>query len=84
MDGWHRASGRYAFGWNKNLAIMKNYHLLVLLLFVGTTSFSQYNYEWERHDLASKASIRGLHAVNENVVWLGGSGGLVARTIDGG
>ncbi|MDH5366678.1 MAG: YCF48-related protein [Cyclobacteriaceae bacterium] len=55
---------------------------VILLCYVNT--IAQYNYKWERHDINSKASIRGLFAVNQDVVWLGGSGGLVARTINGG
>jgi photosystem II stability/assembly factor-like uncharacterized protein len=32
----------------------------------------------------SKASLRGLSVVNENVVWVSGSGGTVGKTTDGG
>lgn len=63
---------------------MKVVKFLILFLFTAGVSLAQYNYEWERHDIDSKASIRGLFAVNENVVWIGGSNGLVSRTIDGG
>jgi photosystem II stability/assembly factor-like uncharacterized protein len=31
-----------------------------------------------------KESFRGLHAINENVAWLSGTGGTYMRTIDGG
>jgi photosystem II stability/assembly factor-like uncharacterized protein len=32
----------------------------------------------------SKASLRGLSVVNDNVVWVSGSGGSVGRSVDGG
>src|SRR5688500_789082 len=32
----------------------------------------------------SKASLRGLSVVNDDVVWVSGSGGAVGRSIDGG
>lgn len=63
---------------------MRTIFTLGLAFFTIFSSFSQYNYEWERHDINSSASIRGLFAVDENVVWIGGSGGFLAKTVDGG
>ena len=50
----------------------------------GYDALSQYAYEWERHDVDTKESIRGLCAVDENVIWISGSRGLVAKTTNGG
>jgi len=53
--------------------------LSISLLFVST-AFAN----WEKHDLSTDASFRGLDVVNENVIWASGTGGTVIRTIDGG
>jgi len=63
---------------------MKTIQILFFLILPIVGVKAQYNYEWERHDINSKSSIRGLHAVNKDVVWVGGSSGLVAKTINGG
>lgn len=39
---------------------------------------------WELKPTGSQARFRGLAAVNRKVAWLGGSGGTVLRTTDGG
>lgn len=58
---------------------------VVLVIIVATVdSFGQYNYEWERYDIDTNSSIRALYVVNQDVVWIGGSAGFVARTINGG
>jgi len=48
------------------------------------SSIGQYKFEWERKNLDINASIRGLHAINEDIIWLSGSGGTVAKSIDKG
>jgi len=63
---------------------MKNVLLIGCIVFVICSVQGQYKYEWEKKDINSKSSIRGIFAVDDKVVWLGGSGGMVARTIDGG
>ncbi len=40
--------------------------------------------QWMKQNVDTKASLRGLSVVNENVVWASGTGGTVLRTIDGG
>ena len=64
--------------------VMRRILVVVLFFCVVVELSAQYSYEWERHDIDTKASIRGLHAVDKDIVWLGGSNGLVARTVDGG
>ncbi|WP_189169566.1 oxidoreductase [Pilimelia anulata] len=39
---------------------------------------------WEPLTTGSDASLRGLSVVNSKVVWAGGSGGTILRTVDGG
>jgi photosystem II stability/assembly factor-like uncharacterized protein len=40
--------------------------------------------QWIKQNVNSTASFRGLSVVNEKIVWAGGTGGTVIRTIDGG
>jgi len=59
-----------------------------LILFVLISSFhqsyGQYEFEWQRKNIDSNASIRGLCAVSEDIIWLSGTGGTVAKSIDKG
>ena len=55
--------------------------LLPLLIF----SFSVIaNAQWNRQNVKTTASFRGLSVVGEKVVWASGTGGTVIRTVDGG
>jgi photosystem II stability/assembly factor-like uncharacterized protein len=40
--------------------------------------------QWEQLSTGTIASLRGLHAVSERVVWASGTGGTVIHTTDGG
>ncbi len=42
------------------------------------------SYQWELTPTGSPAQFRGLAAVSKDVAWVGGSGGTVLRTVDGG
>jgi len=53
--------------------------LLLLLLFVSPT-FAQ----WRPQKLNSEAGLYGLSIVNSNVVWVSGTSGTFARSINGG
>ncbi len=55
--------------------------VLVTISFVAAISVSG---QWVTQNIETKASLRGLSVVNENVVWASGTGGTVIRTIDGG
>ena len=39
---------------------------------------------WEKVDVGSDASFRGLHVVSDKVIWMSGTGGTVIVSSDGG
>lgn len=45
---------------------------------------SSVNAQWQKQNVITDASFRGLSVVSEKVVWASGTGGTVVRTIDGG
>lgn len=53
---------------------------VVSILFFAATVSAQ----WVKQNVDTTASLRGLSAVNEKIVWASGTGGTVIRTIDGG
>lgn len=55
----------------------------VVWLFLTIFSISV-SAQWQKQTVETKASLRGLSVVNENVVWASGTGGTFLRTIDGG
>ena len=61
-----------------------------LLILISLTVFSCSNpktiksAKWEKQSYGKKASVRAIHAVNDQVCWLSGSGGTYAYTLDGG
>ncbi len=59
------------------------FSLLLALTFHSLLLFGQ-TISWEIQESGNKASIRGISAVNKKVCWLSGSGGTVAKTVDGG
>ncbi len=42
------------------------------------------NAQWQKQTVETNAGFRGLSVVNENVIWVSGTGGTVIKTIDGG
>lgn len=42
------------------------------------------NAQWQKQNIETKAGLRGLSVVNQNVIWASGTGGTVLRTVDGG
>ena len=46
--------------------------------------YSISNAQWQKQNIDTKASLRGLSVVSEKVVWASGTGGTVLRTTDGG
>jgi photosystem II stability/assembly factor-like uncharacterized protein len=63
--------------------------LLTAVMLVGTVMRARSGAQnasdlWKRVDVGTKASFRGLSAVNGNVVWASGTRGTVIRTVDGG
>lgn len=57
--------------------------LLLTLGCVGAVS-AQSPGQWVRVDSPTEVSLRGVSAVNENVVWAGGAEGTLLRSTDGG
>ena len=54
--------------------------LLILILMFAISADAQ----WQKQTVDTKASLRGLSVVSENIVWASGTGGTFLRTIDGG
>src|SRR5689334_25391496 len=42
------------------------------------------NAQWQKQNIDTKASLRGLSVVSEKIIWASGTGGTVLRTVDGG
>ena len=57
---------------------------LILALLICTASLVLEAQTVKLLNSGSKASLRGLSVVTDNVVWVSGSGGSVGRSIDGG
>lgn len=53
--------------------------ICLLIIFTFTT-----NAQWQKQNVDTKASLRGLSVVNQNVVWASGTGGTFLKTVDGG
>ncbi len=54
--------------------------MLFLCLWGSSNALAQ----WTTQDVKTTASLRGLSAVNEKVIWASGTNGTVLRTVDGG
>lgn len=50
----------------------------------GLAALSCAQVHWEIQDSHTTASFRGVHAVDDSVAWVSGSGGTILRTDDGG
>jgi photosystem II stability/assembly factor-like uncharacterized protein len=59
---------------------MKIFVFIFLLLMFFTNS----NAQWQKQNVDTKASLRGLAVVSEKVIWASGTLGTVLRTVDGG
>ncbi|CAN5392567.1 oxidoreductase [soil metagenome] len=59
---------------------MKIFGLIFLILMFFTISNSQ----WQQQMIDTKASLRGLSIVNDNIIWASGTGGTVLRSVDSG
>jgi photosystem II stability/assembly factor-like uncharacterized protein len=58
--------------------------LLLMSQLVPAQASGRPSYQWELTPTGSTAQFRGLAAVSKDVAWVGGSGGQVLRTVDGG
>ncbi len=59
---------------------MKKFMSCAVALILAATVHAQ----WQKQNIDTKASFRGLSVVSENVIWASGTGGTVIRTIDAG
>lgn len=57
---------------------------IFILLIAIFLSFSTVYAQWQRQTIDTKASFRGLSVVNQNVIWVSGTGGTFLKTVDGG
>ena len=56
---------------------------LIFLTFLSAVSSSAFA-QWKILDIKTTINMRGVHAVTSNVCWIGGSRGIVLRTINSG
>jgi photosystem II stability/assembly factor-like uncharacterized protein len=67
------------------LKYMMRFPILAFLFTIGFLSLSNCCFsQWKVLNLDTKANFRAVHAPSSNVCWIGGSGGTVLRTYDGG
>jgi photosystem II stability/assembly factor-like uncharacterized protein len=59
---------------------MKIFALILLFLMFFTNLSAQ----WQKQTIDTKASLRGLSVVHQNVIWASGTGGTFLRSVDGG
>lgn len=59
---------------------MKKFIILLTILLSFSTIYAQ----WQKQNVDTKASLRGLSVVNQNVIWASGTGGTFLKTVDGG
>jgi photosystem II stability/assembly factor-like uncharacterized protein len=57
---------------------------LFLLSIIMLSTFNLAEAQWQKQSVNTKASLRGLDVVSENVVWASGTGGTFLKTVDGG
>lgn len=65
------------------MRIVQGFSILILVITMACAD-KEPVLKWEMQELDSKASIRGISVVDENIAWLSGSNGTIARTTDGG
>lgn len=58
----------------------RNLYLIALILLFSAVA----NAQWQKLDVKTDASFRGLDVVSENVIWASGTKGTFIRTTDGG
>lgn len=62
-------------------AFFSSFVASLLLIFVAALTADA---QWQKQTTDTKASLRGLSAVNEKIIWASGTGGTFLRTVDGG
>jgi len=64
--------------------VKKRFLKSALVLCIVLLSSSQLFSQWVAQTSGTTATLRGIRAVNDNVVWSCGTSGVVLKTIDGG
>jgi len=67
------------FNWTLQI-FFSGFTVLLSIIFAAAIADAQ----WQKQTVDTKASLRGLSVVNENVVWTSGTNGTFLRTVDGG
>lgn len=60
------------------------FQLFTALFLFACAAVSIADAQWTKQNIDTRASLRGLSVVNENVIWASGTGGTFLRTVDGG
>jgi photosystem II stability/assembly factor-like uncharacterized protein len=60
------------------------FQLFTALFLFASVAVSVADAQWTKQNVDTKASLRGLSVVSENIVWASGTGGTFLKTIDGG
>lgn len=63
---------------------MKNQLTLLIALFVAACGPSKKNYSWDEFAVDDETSFRGISVLDEKVIWVSGTNGLVLKTENGG
>ena len=63
---------------------MKNHLILFTLILLAACQPSKKTYLWDEFAVEEPASFRGISALNEKVIWVSGTNGLVLKTENGG
>lgn len=78
---WEIASRELCQRWRKENNFVKLIKAVwIFIMFLSIPASAQ----WQKQNVETKASLRGLSVVSEKVVWASGTGGTVLRTTDGG
>lgn len=78
---WEIASRELCQNWrkdNKFVKLLKAVWIIAMFLTIPASA------QWQKQNVDTKASLRGLSVVSGDVVWASGTGGTVLKTVDGG
>lgn len=67
------------------MRINRKFHQTTIVLFLTFAFFvSTANAQWRKQTAETKASLRGLSVVSDQIIWASGTGGTFLKTADGG
>ncbi len=81
-----KSENRKAFSFSLKLSAFAIFRNMKIFILLSTIILFAANAEaqWQKQSVNTKASLRGLSVVNQNVIWASGTSGTYLRTIDGG